>query len=261
MKLFQRLCLLTLCAVLFLPVGAGATGKYPDLSSSHWAYGDMDKAVELGIIKGLEDGRMAPEDTLTWGQYLVMLTRTFYPNAYAALLDAGASWDQAGYWAAWDSGLILEDDFLPEDPADLWAPILRQDVAALLDRVLPEDEEWDWHWGSWQAEDAFLDWDTLPESYHDAVNRLYSYSIIQGREVEVYDPEWEMNVTSYEFGGQETIKRADGTVLLLRTLYAADKLAEKDVTVTLHIVDRQGNPLTEPQTVEAKTGEIGRAHV
>ena len=56
------------------------------------------------------------------------------------------------------------------------------------------------------------------------------------------------------FGGGETIRRSDGTVLLLRTLYEVDMRAEKDVTVTLHIVDQHGDPLGEDQVVETQTG-------
>ena len=50
MKLFQRICTLSLCAALTLPTGAQAEERYPDLSDGHWAYEDMDRAVGLGII-------------------------------------------------------------------------------------------------------------------------------------------------------------------------------------------------------------------
>ncbi len=252
MKVFRQLCCLMLCTLFLLPAAARAAASYPDLPSTHWAYEDMDKAARLGIIKGTDDGRMAPEDTLTWGQYLVMLTRTFYPDAYDAQLEAGAAWDQAGYWAAWDNGLILEDDFLPVDPEDLWAPILRQDVAVLLNRVLPENP---YNWGLWSASYAFSDWNSLDENYQQALAQLYSADIVQGRAVETYNPDLGFNEITYVFGGNETVKRADGTVLLLRTLYKADAWAKKDVTVTLHIVDQQGNSLTEDQLVEAQTGD------
>ncbi|MCI9264589.1 MAG: hypothetical protein HFF06_08410 [Oscillospiraceae bacterium] len=253
MTLSRRLLCLSLCTALLLPAGALAA-EYPDLDQSHWAYQDMNRAVELGIIRGMEDGRMAPEGTLTWGQYLTMLSRAFFPEDYAAYLEAGQEWDRAGYLTALDHRLLLEEDFLPADPSDLWAPILRQDAAVLLDRALPEDSGgWDWHWSSYQAEVAFADWESLGEAYHDAVSRLFHCGITKGREVEDHDPALGLE-DSLLFGGGENIKRADGTVLLLRTLYEADMTAERDVTVTLHIVDQQGTPLTEPQVVETQTG-------
>lgn len=241
MKLFQRICTLSLCAALTLPTGAQAEERYPDLSDGHWAYEDMDRAVGLGIIKGMEDGRMAPEETLTWGQYLTMLARAFFPEDYAAYLEAGQEWDQAGYQTALGSGLLLEEDFLPVDPADLWAPITRQDAAVLLDRALPDDG-WRWPWGSHSITEIFPDCEALRPEYHEPLLDVHSKSILKGRE-------------DGTFGVDETIRRSDGTVLLLRTLYEVDMRAEKDVTVTLHIVDQQGTPLTEPQVVDTQTGQ------
>ena len=88
MKRPFRLLPLTLAAALLLSQGAQAA-RFSDLSSSHWAYEDMAQAVELGIITGYDDGSIRPEDTLTWGQYLVMLDRAFYPETYAALVASG----------------------------------------------------------------------------------------------------------------------------------------------------------------------------
>ena len=70
MKIFQRLCCTALCAALALPLGAFAADgpQYPDLSPDHWAYTSISQAVSLGILKGMEDGRMAPDDVLTWDQ-------------------------------------------------------------------------------------------------------------------------------------------------------------------------------------------------
>lgn len=253
MNIVRRMCPLLLCALLLLPAEATAA-EYPDLDPGHWAYEDMDRAAGLGIIKGMEDGRMAPEETLTWGQYLTMLSRAFFPEDYAGCLEAGQEWDQAGYLTALDHQLLLEEDFLPVDPADLWAPILRQDAAVLLDRVLPEDPGgWNWHWSSYQAEYAFADWESLGESYRDAVSRLFDCDITKGQEVENHDPALGLE-DSLVFNGGDSIKRADGTVLLLRTLYEADMRAEKDVTVTLHIVDQQGDPLGEDQVVDTQAG-------
>lgn len=239
MNIVRRMCPLLLCALLLLPAEAMAA-EYPDLDPGHWAYEDMDRAAGLGIIKGMEDGRMAPEETLTWGQYLTMLSRAFFPEDYAGYLESGQEWDQAGYQTALDHGLLLEEDFLPVDPADLWAAITRQDAAVLLDRVLPDDG-WSWLWGAYSITEVFPDCDTLPSEYHEALLDLRSKGILQGRE-------------DGTFGVDETIRRADGTVLLLRTLYEADMRGEKDVTVTLHIVDQQGNPLGEDQVVNTQTG-------
>lgn len=259
-KLRRPLCF-ALAAALSLSLGitgAFAAGRYPDLPKSHWAYEDMDLAAQLGIIKGLADGRMAPGDSLTWGQYLVMLTRAFCPDDYAAQVEAGTAWDQAGYWAAWDNGLLFEGDFLPVSPDSLSSPIARMDVAILLDRVLPEDAAfvydysdsdwgWDWGWGEEteaEAEEtvALPDLYSLPQAYWEPVERLNGLNIIRGKQ-------------DGSFGGGDTLQRADGTVLLMRAFESyEDTLYGEKKTITLHIVDPQGEPLCDDQTVEAGVG-------
>ena len=101
-------CLLLAGALaLTLTVPALAAG-YSDLPESHWAYSDLMEASDLGIIQGVGNGQMAPSATMSWGQFLTMLTRTFAPEAYQSASAAGMAWDQAGYAAAVESGLLRE---------------------------------------------------------------------------------------------------------------------------------------------------------
>lgn len=247
MKRPFRLLPLTLAAALLLSQGAQAA-RFSDLSSSHWAYEDMAQAVELGIITGYDDGSIRPEDTLTWGQYLVMLDRAFYPETYAALVSSGTNWDQAGYWAALGEGLLTEGDFLPVTPLTLSEPILRADAAVLLARMLPEEadkrsEGFGWYWEEPKtAQETFSDYAALGEAYQQALTRLYDAGIVRGRD-------------DGTFGGGETIKRADGSVLLLRVTEAEEENHYgEEKTVTVHITDQKGNPLMEDQIVETTVG-------
>lgn len=255
MKLLQRLCCLTLCTMFVLPAAAAGTagaGKYPDLSEDHWAYKDISQAVELGILNGMADGRMAPEETLTWGQYLVMLTRAIYPEEYALQLKLGTAWDKAGYDAAREMGLLLENDFLPVSPETLSQPILRQDAAVLLDRLLldidykamfwsaPSDDE-DWEIPT--AAGSFSDWNAMDKNHQAAVSRLFEAVIVKGRE-------------DGTFGGGDTIKRADGTVLLMRTYPLAEmKLwGLESMDITLRLLDQDGGRLVEDKVIPAELG-------
>lgn len=204
MKLFRRVGALALCALLLLPGRALATEEhaYPDLPAGHWAYASMDRAVGLGLLSGMGGGYMAPDGTLTWGQYLVMLDRAFCPERYAGALTAGLSWDTAGYWTALDEGLILPDDFLPVTHHTLSSPILRREAAVLLSRVLPGEDS-----AAALSPDAqpFADWQDLPAGYREGVTALRAAGIAKGR-------------LDGTFDGGAQMARADGTVLLLRTL-------------------------------------------
>lgn len=250
-KLPRRICCLALCAALFLPSGAFAAGesKYSDLPESHWAYEGMTQAADLGIINGMGDGLMAPDSTLTWGQYLTMVERAIYPDAYAAASALGLAWDAAGYQAAKNTGLLREDDFLPVARDTLDKPILRRDAAVLLDRILPDFNYVSLLWDTPEAEgdiptaqETFSDWDTLNANYQPSVARLFEAVVIKGR-------------SDGTFGGEETIHRADGTVLLMRALPLVEMQSwGEPKTITLRLLDPDGGLLVEDKVIDAELG-------
>lgn len=202
MKPFRSLCALALTAVLFCS-GARAS-SWPDLPDDHWAYGAVLGAVDRGILTGFNDGTIDPSGQLTWGQYLVMLCRAFYPAFYANALAAGLPWDQGGYWAARDNGLLYDGDFLPVLPGNLSQPIQRRDAAVLLYRAVanaaPERLQ-----GEGNGPETFPDWDSLPPSYQTAVGQLSALGVVKGR-------------LDGSFDGGAVIQRADGIVLLMRVI-------------------------------------------
>jgi len=208
MDLCRAVCALTLSALLLCPAQARAASPWSDLPEDHWAYPAMSAAAERGILTGYDDGSIHPGDALTWGQFLVMLSRAFYPEFYAGALAAGLPWDQGGYWASRDNGLIYDGDFLPVTPANLNAPLLRQDAAVLLSRAVlnraPEracDVE--------TAAGAFSDWDSLDASYREGVAQLYGLGVLKGR-------------LDGSFDGGAVIQRGDGVTLLMRVIEALE---------------------------------------
>ena len=236
-----------LLAVLTVP--AAAAGHYPDLNQAHWAFDDMDRASNLGILSGLPDGRMDPSGTLTWGQYLTMLGRTFYRADYEAA-PAGENWDHRGCYAALDTGLLREDDVLPVSLDTLSAPINRQEAAELLYRLMPEDADssssgsgWWWGWEERDAQKDLSDWDSIPEAYQDAVEALYEARIING-------------TSDGTFAGEKTLARADGTVLLMGLLETVDNQHYgEEVTVLVHPVDTNGTAIQPAYTATVHVGD------
>ena len=135
-KLAGLLAALLLCSCAW--PGAFAAGQsFTDLPASHWAYQEITRAVNYGIMNGLGDGRMNPDGTLTWAHYLAMISRTFAPMAYEGARSSGTDWRTAGYQTALDKGYLISGDFLTVTPSTLNDPISRQDVAVLLSRTLP----------------------------------------------------------------------------------------------------------------------------
>lgn len=234
MKLRKRFCCLCAAALLSLTmlVPASAAPQYGDLPTSHWAYDDMTRCAELGIISGIGNGNMGPSVTLTWGQYLTMLSRTFNARAYTKKLDQGVAWDQAGYEVALKLNLVEKnDDVLTVDETTLGEPITRRDVAVLLSRALPKSVK-----GSYDADDYPLsDLDGLDKVSRKAVERMVELGITRGK-------------TDGTFGGQDTLMRSDGSVMLLRALEQYDKSYRgEDTDITLTFVDTDGNVVKETE--------------
>lgn len=248
---FKRFTALACAGVLAitLTLPAFAAGTYSDLPQTHWAYRSMDTAAQLGIINGVSANTMAPSAGLTWGQYIAMITRAFDSTRYHDAVRSGLHWDAAGYQTALDTGLILENDFLPVTKDTLGQPITRQDVAVLLDRALPDDVVPYQRW--WQSDDyvkpaveeTLTDFYTMDKEHQSSVRRLYDLNIINGK-------------ADNTFGGTDLLKRSDGAVLLMRALNELDSArygVKKQVTV--RAVDGQGRELLPAQTVETYIGQ------
>ena len=237
-------CLLLAGALaLTLTVPALAAG-YSDLPESHWAYSDLMEASDLGIIQGVGNGQMAPSATMSWGQFLTMLTRTFAPEAYQSASAAGMAWDQAGYAAAVESGLLREEDGLPVTTETLGGNISRQDAAVLLYNALPEDA-WDAYyvWGETQDPTLLSDWASMDPLHQQAVAGLAELGIINGK-------------SDGSFGCADSIQRCDGTVLVMRVLEVVDScLRYTPKEITLRILDSQTEqPILPDQQMSSQVG-------
>lgn len=228
---------------LTLAVPALAAG-YKDLPESHWAYSDLMEASELGIIQGVGDGRMAPADTMSWGQFLTMIARTFAPDAYQSATEAGLAWDQAGYAAAADAGLLREEDALPVTAETLGSNISRQDAAVLLYNALPS-EAWDVYFVWEQVPDPtlFSDWNTMDSLHQQAVAGLVELGIVNGK-------------SDGSFGCNDSIQRCDGTVLVMRVLDVVDSCSQYDSKdITVRILNRTtGQPILPDQQMSVQIG-------
>lgn len=227
-KRFLAGALLAAVLLTMLPVCASASG-YTDLPEEHWAYDDMTYAAYLGIINGVGDNRMAPNQSLTWGQCLTMVTRAFMPATYRYIFQhSGLPWDAAGLKAAQDHSLVLSGDFLPVDAGNLDAPITRQDMAVLLYRALPKDARKSYSPWSPSGENTLSDWEKIPADYREAVDALVRLRVIRGRE-------------DGSFGGTDTLQRCDGSALLMRTVSALDSYRRgENAELTLRFVGTNG---------------------
>lgn len=237
-------------AALALCLAAPVSAQYADLSENHWAYAQMDRARSLGVINGVGGNRMNPQGELTWAQFLAMMSRAFAPSQYRAA-SASMAWDQAGLQAAKDAGLLTRDDAPLRSEAAMGEPITRQDTAMLLSRVLPENarelnaSRYGYYGAGARrsAQEALSDFGGMDAAHRDAVALLYDAGIVRGKD-------------DGSFGANDTLQRADGTVLLMRTLELVDRARYREpVTLSLRFVDPAGNTVSAANGVESYIGE------
>ena len=133
----KRLAALLFCMALLSGLTASAQSvEFPDVSQEHWAYADIRKAADYGLIEGLADGTFRPEETLDRASFVVILQRMF---SWEPVEPAKPSFSdvQPGdwYYAAVEAALargVLEagEAFYP------LAYISREDMAVMLVRAL-----------------------------------------------------------------------------------------------------------------------------
>ena len=193
-----------LCFFFLFPLFLLPAAGYADLPQSHWAYADMTRAAELGILQGYEDGTMQPEAHLTWGQCLTMLGRSFYAAALSTQAGSGSRhWATGAYSAAISLGVVEQSDFLPLTVYNLDSPVSRQDMAVLLDRTLSRVSGAEL--ADLDGEALPADFSALPEPYRVSVLQCGARGVIKG-----YD--------DGRFGGSDLLSRAAGATLLVRAL-------------------------------------------
>ena len=124
-----------LLLLLFLAGTTPFAAAYTDLPSGHWAYADMSRAVERKLMTGLPDGSMRPDAPLSWGEWLTLMGRAFYPGALQTSSDA-EHWAAGALRGAEAVGVVQQGDFLSVTGGSLDRPVTRQETAVLLDRVL-----------------------------------------------------------------------------------------------------------------------------
>ncbi len=118
-------------------------GDYPDLSTDHWAYASVQKAVQMGFLTGYPEGVFLPEQTVTRIGVVVALANGLMlksSRGTGPVLAIYSDRSQVPAWAtrqlvaATEAGLVVNYP----DPAQL-APnktATRAEVAAMLHRAL-----------------------------------------------------------------------------------------------------------------------------
>lgn len=137
MKRF-RLALVILLVLCFLPIAApDAAAGYSDVPQGHWAAGEIQRAAELELFQGVEEGVFGLGQPITRAALATALTRLFHwetelPEAPSFRDVLPESWYYAAVETALAQGAIAYtgEAFCPDNP------ITREELAAMLIRSL-----------------------------------------------------------------------------------------------------------------------------
>ncbi len=194
-----------ICALLAAGVlgvsAAAAPSSFSDVHRGDWHYDYVKLMANYGIVSGYEDGTFLPSRTLTQGEFLTLLARTFYSGRlYGA--ESGAHWASEAYNATRSVKLLPEDDFLEIDEDSLDAPIDRKTVSVLFDRIMQRMHS-DEALQTDALQGSIADFSVIDPQYADSILRCYARGILSG-------------YTDGTFGPDRTLTRAEASVMLVR---------------------------------------------
>ena len=212
MKRFFTL-LLSLAMVLSLVTPVWAAGpSFSDVPTSHWAYAYVERAVQEGWINGMGGGRYAPEEPVSYAQFVTMVGRIYYQDA------AAASTEQEFWWSSYmdvacqgfaggTEWLVLrsaETEPFGGDAVD--QPVTRLDMAYMLYNVV-EEQAPDRLPTAAERQDAartVADFDRYDEHWTEQLSGVVAMGLITGVD------------SVGTFAGQESMTRAQAATVLCR---------------------------------------------
>jgi len=119
--------------------GAGASRNFPDLPKNHWAYEEVMKGAELGLLQGYPDGTIRPDTPITRGETAYLFNLLMNSGNQAGQIDPKFSdvpadlWSAPAIYALQQAGILTgytKTEFKPD------YHMLRSEMAVMLDRYL-----------------------------------------------------------------------------------------------------------------------------
>ena len=94
-RYISSLMALCLMFALVLPVEAKEAESFRDVPADFWAYEQINRCVQDGIVSGYSDGTFKPGNPVSYGAFSIMLARAFYSDELAAYSDQGTATGEA----------------------------------------------------------------------------------------------------------------------------------------------------------------------
>ena len=208
MKKMIPLILIILSLTLTLPAALAAEEpSFSDVPISHWAFDEIEMAVDKGITNGYADGTFKPTNSVSYAHFSAFIARAFFPTEIKTYEEHNPD---AAWWASsvytLEANNILTGTKMAEAvrtsgsyDSVLNIPITRYDMAQIMYNVLKLNVT------SMPAgkTSGIGDWSSVPASYRDAVSVCYTLGVLNGQ-------------NDGNFGGNNYMNRAQGCVVISR---------------------------------------------
>ena len=192
--------LMALCLMftLVLPVEAKETETFSDVPTDFWAYEQINRYVQDGIVGGYSDGTFKPGNPVSYGAFSIMLARAFYASELAAYSDQGTATGEA----IMNKHGILSGT--SRSSASIGASLPREDMAQIMYNILvdkgakiPSDTEY------LKAMGSISDFYSISPNCRRAVMVCYTTGLLGGQ-------------SDGSFGPKNPMNRAQGCVVINR---------------------------------------------
>ena len=183
---------------LVLPVEAKEAESFRDVPADFWAYEQINRCVQDGIVSGYSDGTFKPGNPVSYGAFSIMLARAFYSDELAAYSDQGTATGEA---IMNKHGILNGTSRSSKSIGD---PLPREDMAQVMYNILvdkgakiPSEAEY------LKAMKSMSDFYSISGSCRRAVMVCYTTGLLGGQ-------------SDGSFGPKNPMNRAQGCVVINR---------------------------------------------
>lgn len=237
-----------LLAMLTATVGPmfANTTAFTDVPTNHWAYEQISRCVQDGIVSGYNDGTFKPGNPVSYGAFSIMLARAFYSDELAAYSDQGTATGEA---IMNKHGILNGTSRSSKSIGD---PLPREDMAQCMYNVLvdkgakiPSVSEYT------QAMSSISDYNTISGNCCRGVLVCYTTGLLGGQ-------------SDGSFGPKNPMNRAQGCVVInrLRDYFQNNGGTTAPVTppeqpeTPVDPPEKPETPVTPPETPEVTDGPL-----
>lgn len=122
----------------FMNFSSIMAAEFSDLSKDHWAYENITRLVNKGVINGYPNGTYLPENSVTRGEFLKLIMTTLY-DGDEYFKDMGLD---SIHWAASYAYEAMSNNYLMDgtDATGLDNKISRLEMACILSKVCLDND-------------------------------------------------------------------------------------------------------------------------